>query len=128
MILAKVPRHGWFIVDKIYSESSSGDWYFIGIGMGFDIRRLAIQVSGSVDDALEAATEKWPSWLMDKISMKEAEEYEESGMATVYYRGKGCYIEKEDIRILARIDKLDRFAKVRGRQAYLSDGQTVDCS
>lgn len=96
----------WFTVDRVKGDPSDGKPYFIGVGVGYDIRRLVVF---AYDDssAIEIAEDTWPESMFDEIiSAKKLEELEkEDPDAAERYQpvvGKkramfGC--PSEDIRI-----------------------------
>jgi len=118
---AFVPRHGWFVVDRIAGTPHDGSPWFIGTGVGFDINRLLVYARNE-NDAAEIAEEKWPDRMGDRVLRKDEAEVEENGEATFYSKNK-MFTYKET-RILTIASHIER-ATAQGGEAVLKNGKTI---
>jgi hypothetical protein len=118
-----VPRHGWFVVDRIAGHAYDGRPWFIGVGMGFDIGRNLVYAF-TAGDAEAIAEEKWPERMGTKIARKDEEEAEESGRGTFFSKGHMWY-SAEDIRIFTVAQRVEKGTPEVGGEAKLTTGEVI---
>ena len=87
----------WFFVDRVVGTPNNGDPYFIGVGQGFDVRRVLVYDDYSGESALETAEDKLPRWVN----------------------------ENSEIRILTRALRVDKGVPLGGGDARLVSGKDI---
>lgn len=116
---ALVPKHGWFVVDRVSGTPSDGRPYFIGPGIGFDINRLLVYARNE-SDAAEVAEEKWPDRMGTKVSKRD-----EDDAGDVFYHSSGRVYAPKEVRILTVASRVEKGTPELGSEAVLKSGETI---